>query len=91
MGEHLVRIHLMTTGNSGDGYSELEGLMHYCELLLDRAPAALFGLGHNFNGINVRAGLKHRRQTTSKFKRCLVSGFRGGGPSQHQYRQCADV
>ncbi|MEX3762360.1 hypothetical protein AB3X85_15590, partial [Paraburkholderia phenoliruptrix] len=42
--------------------------------------AALFGLGQNFNRFHVRAGLKHRRKTTSKFKRYLVSGFRGGRP-----------
>src|SRR5580692_9035746 len=79
-GEHLVCIHLMTTGNSGNGCAGLEGLAHYRKLLLDRAPAALFGLGQNFNGFHVRAGLKHRRKTTSKFKRYLVSGLRRGRP-----------
>jgi hypothetical protein len=29
----------------------------------------------------LRTALKHRRKTTSKFKRYLVSGFRGGRPS----------
>src|ERR1700761_2269584 len=71
----------MTTGNSGNACSGLEGLAHYRELLIDGAPAALFGLGQNFNRFHVRAGLKHRRKTTSKFKRYLVSGFRGGRPT----------
>lgn len=66
--------------DSGNGCSGLEGLAHYRKLLLDRAPPALLGLGQNFNRFHVRARLKRRRNTTSKFKRYLVSGFHGGRP-----------
>jgi hypothetical protein len=80
-GKHLVRIHLMATCYRGNGRSGFEGFAHYREFLLDGAAPALFRLGQNLNGFYIGARLKHRRKTTSKFKRYLVSGFRRGRPS----------
>ncbi|QKM46758.1 hypothetical protein B7760_00759 [Burkholderia glumae] len=75
----------MTTGNPGNGGAGLEGLAHDGELLVDGTPATLLGLGQNLDGFDVVTGLKHRRKTTSSFKRYLVSGFRGGQPT-HDYQ-----
>jgi hypothetical protein len=81
-GKHLVRIHLMATCYRGNGRSGFEGFAHYREFLLDGAAPALFRLGQNLNGFYIGARLKHRRKTTSKFKRYLVSGFRRGRPTR---------
>jgi hypothetical protein len=48
----------MATRNARNGSARLERLAHYCELFVDRAPAALLRLGENFDGFHVVAGLK---------------------------------
>ncbi|KVT31228.1 hypothetical protein WM08_07855 [Burkholderia ubonensis] len=65
LGEDLVRIHLMATGNPRNRGAGLERLAHDRELLLDRTPAALLGLCQNFDRFYVVVRLKHRQKTTS--------------------------
>jgi hypothetical protein len=59
-GELLVRIDLMATGRSRDSRPRLEGLAHYCELLLNGAPAALFRLNRILDRFYIGVRLKHR-------------------------------